>query len=208
MIGKIFNGAYLKRLDNIIQWSEMDVITRESVSQHSYKVTIFCRVLLEEIFGHKFSHVVANYVISCVDHAMFHDWDEALLLRDISHETKYNEFNGDKIRAELDALSKFLSNKEFETDTVGGKFVYDALNTTDSKVLLFCKVCDWMALAFFIKRDQSRGTTNLSAQYATVRNGLTKSIDNCKAMLLIGFSNYKPNVSVFDEVIDSIYGKD
>ena len=115
---------------------------------------------------------------------------------------------GDKIRAELDALSKFLSNKEFETDTVGGKFVYDALNTTDSKVLLFCKVCDWMALAFFIKREQSRGNTNLSAQYATVRHGLTKSIDNCKAMLLIEFSNYKPNVSVFDEVIDSIYGKD
>ena len=208
MIGKIFNGAYLKRLDNIIQWSEMDVITRESVSQHSYKVTIFCRVLLEEIFGNKFSPVVANYVISCVDHAMFHDWDEALLLRDISHETKYNKFNGDKIRAELDALSKFLSKKEFETDTVGGQFVYEALNTTDSKVLLFCKVCDWMALAFFIKREQSRGNTNLSAQYATVRNGLTKSIDNCKAMLLIEFSKYKPNVSVFDEVIDSIYGKD
>lgn len=208
MIGKIFNGAYLKRLDNIIQWSEMDVITRESVSQHSYKVTIFCRVLLEEIFCHKFSPVVANYVISCVDHAMFHDWDEALLLRDISHETKYNEFNGDKIRAELDALSKFLSKKEFETDTLGGQFVYEALNTTDSKVLLFCKVCDWMALAFFIKREQSRGNTNLSAQYATVRNGLTKSIDNCKAMLLIEFSNYKPNVSIFDEVIDSIYGKD
>ena len=208
MIGKIFNRAYLKRLDNIIQWSEMDVITRESVSQHSYKVTIFCRVLLEEIFGNKFSPVVANYVISCVDHAMFHDWDEALLLRDISHETKYNEFNGDKIRAELDALSKFLSKKEFETDTVGGQFVYDALNTTDSKVLLFCKVCDWMALAFFIKREQSRGNTNLSAQYATVRNGLTKSIDNCKAMMLIEFSNYKRNVSVFDEVIESIYGKD
>ena len=208
MIGKIFNRAYLKRLDNIIQWSEMDVITRESVSQHSYKVTIFCRVLLEEIFGHKFSPVVADYVISCVDHAMFHDWYEALLLRDISHETKYNKFNGDKIRAELDALSKFLSKKEFETDTLGGQFVYEALNTTDSKVLLFCKVCDWMALAFFIKREQSRGNTNLSAQYATVRNGLTKSIDNCKAMLLIEFSNYKPNVSVFDEVIDSIYGKD
>ena len=208
MIDKIFNGAYLKRLDNIIQWSEMDVITRESVSQHSYKVTIFCRVLLEEIFGNKFSPVVANYVISCVDHAMFHDWDEALLLRDISHETKYNKFNGDKIRAELDALSKFLSKKEFETDTLGGQFVYEALNTTDSKVLLFCKVCDWMALAFFIKREQSRGNTNLSAQYATVRNGLTKSIDNCKAMLLIEFSKYKPNVSVFDEVIDSIYGKD
>lgn len=208
MIGKIFNGAYLKRLDNIIQWSEMDVTTRESVSQHSYKVTVFCRVLLEEIFGPKFKPEVADFVISCVDHAMFHDWDEALLLRDISHETKYNEFNGKELRAVLDALSEFLAKKEFNTDAVGGKFVYDALNVTDSKVLLFCKVCDWMALAFFIKREQSRGNTNLSAQYVTVYNGLTKSIEKCKSILLTEFSGYSPKVSVFDEVIESIYGKD
>ena len=208
MIVKIFKDDYLKRLDNIIQWSEKDVFNKESVSQHSYKVTIFCRVLLEEVFGKNKTRKPREFMMSCVDHAMFHDWDEALLLRDISHETKYNEFNGEEIRAALDALSKFLAKKEFETDTVGGQFVYDALNTTDSKVLIFCKVCDWMALAFFIKREQSRGNTNLSAQYVTVRNGLTKSVDKCKSMLLTAFSGYEPNVSVFDEVMESIYGKD
>ena len=31
MIEKIFSGDYLKRLDNIIQWSEKDGFTRESV---------------------------------------------------------------------------------------------------------------------------------------------------------------------------------
>lgn len=210
MIEKIFSGDYLKRLDNIIQWSEKDVFTRESVSQHSYKVTIFCRVMLQEIFGDltMCNDNVKLFTLKCVDHAMFHDWDEALLLRDISHETKYNEFNGGEIREALDSLSGFLAKKEFEIDTVGGKFVYDALNTTDSKVLIFCKVCDWMALAFFIKREQSRGNTNLSAQYATVRNGLIKSVDKCKSMLLTAFSSYKPNVSVFDEIVESIYGKD
>ena len=208
MIVKIFKDDYLKRLDNIIQWSEKDVFNKESVSQHSYKVTVFCRVLLEEVFGKNKTRRQREFIMSCIDHAMFHDWDEALLLRDISHETKYNEFNGEEIRAALDALSEFLAKKEFETDTIGGQFVYDALNTTDSRVLIFCKVCDWMALAFFIKREQSRGNTNLSAQYVTVRNGLTKSVDKCKSMLLTAFSGYEPNVSVFDEVIESIYGKD
>ena len=89
MIEKVFNGAYLKRLDNIVQWSEKDVFTRETVSSHSYKVTVFCRVLLEEIFRVD-NDSTREFKMNCVTHAMFHDWDEALLLRDISHETKYN----------------------------------------------------------------------------------------------------------------------
>ena len=107
MIEKVFNGAYLKRLDNIVQWSEKDVFTRETVSSHSYKVTVFCRVLLEEIFRVD-NDSIREFKMNCVTHAMFHDWDEALLLRDISHETKYNEFNGDKIRAELDEFCNIL----------------------------------------------------------------------------------------------------
>ena len=50
MIERIYNGNYLTRLDNIIQWQERDVFQRESVSQHSYKVSIFCKVLLDECF--------------------------------------------------------------------------------------------------------------------------------------------------------------
>lgn len=30
MLAKIFNGAYLKRLDNIKQWQEMDVSKRKA----------------------------------------------------------------------------------------------------------------------------------------------------------------------------------
>ena len=37
MLSKIFNGKYLQRLDNIIQWQEKDVFKQESVSQHSSK---------------------------------------------------------------------------------------------------------------------------------------------------------------------------
>ena len=108
MIEKVFNGAYLKRLDNIVQWSEKDVFTRETVSSHSYKVTVFCRVLLEEIFRVD-NDSTREFKMNCVTHAMFHDWDEALLLRDISHETKYNSYNGEQIRSVLDNLSKYLA---------------------------------------------------------------------------------------------------
>ncbi len=195
MIEKIFSGDYLKRLDNIIQWSEKDVFTRESVSQHSYKVTIFCRVMLQEIFGDlsECTDKIQTFAMRCVDHAMFHDWDEALLLRDISHETKYNPYNGEEIRRVLDNLSQYLSVRELTDHTFCGSFVHGALNEQDRDVLLFCKFCDWMALAFFIRREMSLGNKNLNPQIKTVEDGLKKCGEECKEMFLKKF-NIKVNL--------------
>ena len=190
MIEKIFSGDYLKRLDNIIQWSEKDVFTRESVSQHSYKVTVFCRVMLQEIFGDltMCNDNIQLFALKCVDHAMFHDWDEALLLRDISHETKYNPYNGQEIRNALNNLSQCLSLHEFVDQTLCGPFVHGALNEQDRDVLLFCKFCDWMALAFFIRREMSLGNKNLKPQIKTVEDGLKKCGEECKEMFMKKFN--------------------
>lgn len=206
MIEKVFNGAYLKRLDNIVQWSEKDVFTRETVSSHSYKVTVFCRVLLEEIFRVD-NDSTREFKMNCVTHSMFHDWDEALLLRDISHETKYNSYNGEQIRSVLDNLSKYLAVNEFLDGTSTGEFVFGAIFTNDESVNSFCKVCDWLALAFFIKREQSMGNQNLDAQETTVKNGLRKSINRCVEILVQRFGRDNIRVSVFEDLIKSIYEK-
>lgn len=206
MIEKVFNGAYLKRLDNIVQWSEKDVFTRETVSSHSYKVTVFCRVLLEEIFRVD-NDSTREFKMNCVTHAMFHDWDEALLLRDISHETKYNSYNGEQIRSVLDNLSKHLAVNEFLDGTSTGEFVLGAIFTNDESVNSFCKVCDWLALAFFIKREQSMGNQNLDAQETTVKDGLRKSINRCVGILVQRFGRDNIRVSVFEDLIKSIYEK-
>ena len=206
MIEKVFNRAYLKRLDNIVQWSEKDVFTRETVSSHSYKVTVFCRVLLEEIFRVD-NDSIREFKMNCVTHAMFHDWDEALLLRDISHETKYNSYNGEQIRSVLDSLSKHLAVNEFLDETSTGEFIFGAIFTNDESVNSFCKVCDWLALAFFIKREQSMGNQNLSAQETTVKDGLRKSINRCVGILVQRFGRDNIRVSVFEDLIKSIYEK-
>ena len=206
MIEKVFNGAYLKRLDNIVQWSEKDVFTRETVSSHSYKVTVFCRVLLEEIFRVD-NDSTREFKMNCVTHAMFHDWDEALLLRDISHETKYNSYNGEQIRSVLDNLSKHLAVNEFLDGTSTGEFVFGAIFTNDESVNSFCKVCDWLALAFFIKREQSMGNQNLDAQETTVKDGLRKSINRCVGILVQRFGRDNIRVSVLEDLIKSIYEK-
>ena len=204
MIEKVFNGAYLKRLDNIVQWSEKDVFTRETVSSHSYKVTVFCRVLLEEIFRVD-NDSTREFKMNCVTHAMFHDWDEALLLRDISHETKYNSYNGEQIRSVLDSLSKHLAVNEFLDETSTGEFIFGAIFTNDESVNSFCKVCDWLALAFFIKREQSMGNQNLSAQETTVKDGLRKSINRCVGILVQRFGRDNMRVCGFEDLSKSSY---
>ena len=155
MLKKVFNGVFLKRLDNIIQWQDKDVIFKESVSSHSYKVSVFCTLVLDEIFGEENNKEdVVNFKLKCIKHAIFHDWDEALIMRDISHETKYNSFNGKEIRACLNNLSKEFSKREFLNE---GKIktVYNAMNESNEAVHAVVKFCDWLAMIFYLDREES-----------------------------------------------------
>lgn len=190
MIKKVFHGAYLKRLDNIKQWQEMDVFKEESVSQHSYKVTIFARVLLEDVFGNRGDDVeVLKFKNDCVSRAMFHDWDEALILRDMSHETKYNNYNGKQIRGALDDFSKYRAYEEFSKNSEGEKnatseMLLDSISNPDREVEKFVKLCDWLALAFYIKREESLGNTSLRKQNKTVFEILPTVIQGVKTSLI------------------------
>lgn len=156
MISKIFQGDYLRRLDNIIQWQERDVFNHESVSQHSYKVTIFARVLLEDIFGNTDNARINRYKLDCVTHAMFHDWDESLICRDLSHEIKYNKFNGAEIR---EAIDKFVDHEvfiEFGEETDAAVMLKKNIVEIDPGVKLLVKYCDWLGLLFYCKRELDR----------------------------------------------------
>lgn len=164
---KIFKGEYLKRLDNIKQWSEKDVFKKESVSQHSYKVAIFTRLLLNDVIDIdkekadvKVVSFINKFVLDCVTYALFHDWDESLILRDISHETKYNCWNGSQLRDQLDSLSHHLANEEFFDEDKNSKLVIKNIECEDSNVKLVVKLCDWLAMQFYCEREISLGNKN------------------------------------------------
>ena len=184
MIKKILSADYLKRLDNIKQWQERDTFKEESVSQHSYKVTIFARILLEDIFKIENEEII-KFKLDVVTLAMFHDWDEALILRDLSHDTKYNEFNGDKIREQLDNLSHHLSEKEFGE----GELISNQLECPDKLVKAFVKFCDWLALQYFVKREISLGNKNFELTLKYCRENLEKAEDKLFISLNNKFSN-------------------
>lgn len=164
MIKKFVNGNYLKRLDNIIQWQERDVFQKESVSQHSFKVSIFTRVLLEDIMGVNHFN---TFKLKCVTHALFHDFDEAIFLRDLSHEIKYNTYNGEDVRT----VVKDYVERKFEADFSAnkGEFAYNMLREgfiiVDPLVKKVVKVADWLALLYFCRRELKLGNTDMLEIY-------------------------------------------
>ena len=211
MIRKMFEGAYLRQLDNIVQWSEMDVFQRESVSQHSFKVAVFTRVLLQDIFGDidegdMRSSLLRDFKLRCVDYAMFHDFDEALIRRDISHVTKYNRFNGSEIRRNLNELADHLAQEEILADSESGKFVYKTIIHPEPYVKRFVKLCDWLAMAFFIRREQRMGNQNMHLEDTTVYNGVRNAVEDVRKMLKESwFAEFEPKTAPLETIMNMIY---
>lgn len=210
MISKIFNGAYLKRLDNIKQWQEMDVFKEESVSQHSYKVAIFGSILLEDIFGYNGSYEpkILDFKLSCMNAFLFHDWDEALLLRDMSHEVKYNSFNGSQIRKALDDYSHHMADTEFsEIFSPASEMLIKSITNQDVVVKKFCKLCDWLALIFYMKRERELGNKSLDDRWTYCKDNFITTVDELASMLGFEFPNVELDFSELNNLIESLYGK-
>lgn len=154
---KLFNRDYLARLDNIKQWLEYDRHQQESVSQHSFKVSVFTMSLLDYLWPSDTQHAeVWLFKYQTLKLALMHDFDEAILRRDITHELKYNKYNGGEIRSVLDRFVDRQLTEEFgdESDVVKmfskeDKF-YDVMHA-------IVKVADWMALLYFLNRELALG---------------------------------------------------
>lgn len=201
MLNKIIKSKYLHRLDNIKQWQEMDVFKEESVSQHSYKDAVFARVLLEDVFGHSIDPKVLLFKLDVVSRAIFHDWDEALILRDMSHETKYNDYNGEEVRRVLDNLSKHIALREFKetdehgTDTDASNMMLSMVCACPEPEKKFAKLCDWVALYFYMKRERSLGNRGLDEQWERAKQNFPKAVDAVINSLKINFPDVEINIT-------------
>lgn len=154
---KLFNRDYLARLDNIKQWLEYDRHQQESVSQHSYKVSVFAMSIMDYFWPTGTENAeVLRFKYQTLKMALMHDFDEAILRRDITHEVKYNAYNGFEVRMVLDKFVEHQLNEEFgeESDvvkTLSKKWeYYDVAHT-------IVKVADWMALLYFLNRELAIG---------------------------------------------------
>lgn len=138
-------------LDNIRQWEERDSIIKETVSQHSFKVAAIAAYLISEIEKSYLKKIESEsyyqFKSSVLQYAILHDFDEAILGRDISHVVKYNSYNGDEIRKVID---DFVEHQIIPYSNLVNK-------PKDELEVKFVKLCDWIALLTFIRRNTKLG---------------------------------------------------
>lgn len=208
MLSKIFNGKYLQRLDNIIQWQEKDVFKQESVSQHSYKVAIFARVLLEDIFGQSEDANVNEFKLEVITRALLHDWYESFILRDLSHEIKYNEYNGYDIRRVLNSFVRYKVSEELNEEVKGvadqitfaSEMMINNIISSTSIENNFVKVCDWLALIMFIKREMKLGNSDFEEFLFRAKENILKAKEILIKDLKLHFPNTNMNFSELENI--------
>lgn len=162
----------IESLDNVHQWAERDSVIKETVSQHSFKVAAFAIFILDELENENCNVIKkgvqdwGEYRRQCVEYAILHDFDEAILGRDISHVVKYNKHNGDKIRKEID---NFVN---YEIERLGLNLIKKEINPN---VKTFVKFCDWLAMLSFIHRNKAMGVSTFSNEIIYCQNMATEN---------------------------------
>lgn len=166
---------HLSKLDNVHQWEERDSIIKESVSQHSFKVSAIAHYLLRAIeneirevnFYGRFEVKFLEFKSESLSYAILHDFDEAIIGRDISHVVKYNPYNGDKIR---EAINDFVNHQE--------TMDFQGLLPKPTEIIKkFVKICDWIALSTFCERNNQMGCLEFNYEIAYCRERLRNSFD-------------------------------
>lgn len=186
-------------LDNIRQWEERDSVIKESVSQHSFKVSAICVYLLEKINEENLLSENWRWNVfysKTIKYAILHDFDESVLGRDISHVVKYNSHNGEKIRK---VLNDFVN---YELSNVNLKFVQE----NDLEVKMFVKLCDWLALLTFIIRNKQMGCLNFLEEEKYCVDNVKENVQLVRNMIEKKFSNYLLNLDFLNNLISDIYG--
>lgn len=181
-------------LDNIKQWEERDSVIKETVSQHSFKVSAICVYILEDIASKnklKQDCYWIEFTLKCVEYSILHDFDEAILGRDISHVVKYNHHNGEKIREQLDDFVRY------QTTELGLEFLNKGV---DSDVRCFVKMCDWFAMLTFIARNEKMGVLSFSYEKEYCMDKAAESVEVVKFMLRDKFSSSELDLSIFNNL--------
>lgn len=156
----LFDSAF-DTLNNLKRWNGLNIIKDETVSQHSYIVTILSRILGEKLF---ISNRRSEYILEVVTAAMFHDFDE-IFTGDITHNVKYNPVNGKEFR---DVLNVFVDEKIQENfNNSEFYFIKNSLEKEPWNELIhkIVKIADWMSMFFFLKKEMYLGNLSLLEQY-------------------------------------------
>lgn len=194
---ELFRDDNFDVLNNLERWNGTRLIRRESVSEHSFLVILFARIMAEEIFEGD-----SKSILQVIDYATFHDVDE-MITYDVNHIVKYNPHNGEDIRRELDKFVDWSIDHEiyFKEDKYSKLIQTNILNknTLPEEIKNIVKVADWLACSFYIYKEINIGNKPLIHKYKLC---ITKLHESCR--LLIETLFFKQlNDSIIYDIINS-----
>lgn len=170
---EIFNNPIYDQTNNMVRWNGLNRIKDETVGHHTHIVTLFTRIILEDIFEDYDDSAHLNSIIAdAMTYAVFHDFDESFT-GDILHNFKHNNFNGSRIRADLEDYLNNIRIKYFNLQTplhsMIAKYAFHKKVDDISKNVV--KLADWLSMAFYTKKEISLGNTNATEQYQYCLDG-------------------------------------
>lgn len=185
IISEILYDPMYDQANNTVRWNGMNRIKNETVAQHTYLVTLFTRVILEELFSEYPYQATKDRIISeTTTYALFHDFDESFT-GDIIHPLKYNEVNGAEIRLQITTFLQSCGGR-FDTQSPTHKMIrkYAFKNRLKQFQKDIVKIADWLSMLFYLERESELGN-----------KGVNNTIEYCVEMLLELNENLQVRVS-------------
>ena len=161
MFDKIFTDRDFDQLNNMVRWNGLNRIKDESVAHHSFIVTWFSRIIVEELLGDKND----SFKLEVITYALFHDFDE-MFSGDIIHGVKYNEFNGKEIKKSIDEYCNFkVINKFAEQNSSNNLIKKNMTGFVSKSAKSIVKLSDWLSMCFYLKKEIALGNKGLYDHY-------------------------------------------
>lgn len=187
IISEILQNPIYDQANNTVRWNGLNRIKNESVAQHTYLVTLFTRVILEELFSEYPYQSTKDRVISeTITYALFHDFDESFT-GDIIHPLKYNEVNGAQIRLKITEYLQSCGDR-FDTQSPTHQMIrkYVFKNRLKQFQKDIVKIADWLSMLFYLEKESELGN-----------RGIGNTIDYCHDMLFELTANLQVRVSAY-----------
>lgn len=202
---EIFTDPDYDQLNNLVRWNGLNRNNNESVAHHSFIVAWFSRLLVEELLPVGFE----PFKLAVTTYAVFHDFDE-MFSGDITHDVKYNSYNGTQIKKLIDDFCIQMTKQKFDGSSPSSALLRsNLLGEIQPEVKSIVKLADWLSMAFYVKKEIKLGNKDLYDQYDYCSVQIRRSCTNCYVLMKETFDkNFKSGI--LDEIANlkfSQYGR-
>lgn len=190
--------------DFISRFNKYPVIKRESDTQHQYWVTLFVRIISQNIVIEKYRKAniskIIDFVLNCTSAALVHDYLENVT-DDVAMDLKHNDFNGEAIAALISEYEEHHLNQKnlFEGQYVNN-FLVDSICHENDLIKKIIKVGDWLATLKYLYQELNFGNKNLKA---VIERALSKYIISIVALKKVAIEEFGfdyINNNLFDQL--------